>query len=165
MSFHKLNTPVWPLPRWRNRTLTSQKFLLIFPCSQSWPLLSETSYLTSYCIRSYCPCCILCKWEHPEARHNMIIRFIHIIECGCWSFSWLCNVLSYECITRFVFFWDCHIWCEVKPQSKPERVIMGFEQVWWQWGWRSGHIRDLWVRIIGHGVNLLRGWGIQKWQG
>lgn len=45
-------TPVWPPPRWRNRTPSAtQKFPFIFLFSQSCPLptTKDNSHLTSYC--------------------------------------------------------------------------------------------------------------------
>lgn len=91
----------------------SQKFPLIFPSSQSCPPpTKETSHLTSYCLDCISMHCMLI-WV-KEARHTMIMCFVRIIECSCWSPSWLyTNVPSYECTTRF--FWNCYIYlCQIE---------------------------------------------------
>lgn len=72
----------------------------------------ETSHLTSYCLDCISMHCMLI-WV-KEARHTMIMCFVRIIECSCWSPSWLyTNVPSYECTTRF--FWNCYIYlCQIE---------------------------------------------------
>jgi len=184
MNFHKLNTPMWPSPRWRNGTPSpSQKFPFIFPSSQSCPPLptKDNSHLTSYCIDgiAYVVLCIngglqhmliSYEWKKPDTTFWfwVFLPFVTGTVVGRLrtykkTVLWL-NAASYECTMRFAASAQWRIErCELsKFHSKSRGEIMGFELVGWQWGWRKvGTLeRDLGVRIY----RALIRWGDEEYR-